>query len=113
MAQDNDAEISTKFSTLNVNAMEFVPGIGFTSISVPPSSQQSTTLAAVVQQQQQQEMSNNSQPPPPNPDPVIQPPTSLPIQDKVTDEFNSLERRETMNGNGRRKFFFLMVEIHI
>lgn len=25
MAQDNDAEISTKFSTLNVNAMEFVP----------------------------------------------------------------------------------------
>lgn len=107
MAQDNDAEISTKFSTLNVNAMEFVPGVGFTSSSAPPSSQQqqqSTTLAAVVQQQQQQqEMSNNSQPPPPNPDPVIQPPTSLPLQDKVTDEFDSLERRETMNGNGRRK----------
>ena len=25
MAQDNDAEITAKFSTLNVNAMEFVP----------------------------------------------------------------------------------------
>ncbi|XP_063698275.1 eukaryotic peptide chain release factor GTP-binding subunit ERF3A [Culicoides brevitarsis] len=103
MAQDNDAEISTKFSTLNVNAMEFVPGVGFTSISAP--SQQSTTLAAVVVQQQQQQQQQeqqemmNSQPPPPNPDPVIQPPTSLPLQEKVTDEFNSLERRETMNDN--------------
>uniref|UniRef100_A0A336MN79 CSON003187 protein n=1 Tax=Culicoides sonorensis TaxID=179676 RepID=A0A336MN79_CULSO len=105
MAQDNDAEISMKFSTLNVNAMEFVPGIGFTSINTSSApSQQSTTLADIVQQQQQQEMqsSNNSQPPPtPNPDPVIQPPNSLPLQDKVTpsDEFESLERRETINDN--------------
>lgn len=116
MAQDNDAEISTKFSTLNVNAMEFVPGVGFTSSTAASSSPSSLAAVNVVQQQQQQEqeMSNNSQPPPPNPDPVIQqPPTSLPInQDKVTDEFESLERR-TMNGNGRRKFFFFDMCVYV
>lgn len=51
MAQENDTDLSTKFSTLNVNAMEFVP-----SFCVPSSTTTTTateteteTETAVVQ----------------------------------------------------------------
>lgn len=35
MAQENDSELQTSFSTLNVNAMEFVPSFGACTELVP------------------------------------------------------------------------------
>lgn len=95
MAQEGDAEISTSFSKLNVNAMEFVPSFAATATA-----SNSTTAAAAgatttitnshqeEEQQQQQEINNEIQqqadaaaPPPPQP---TQPPLSLPL-DKFED----------------------------
>lgn len=35
MAQEGNSDMSTKFSTLNVNAMEFVPSFGMTPTAPP------------------------------------------------------------------------------
>lgn len=37
MAQDNDNDMNTSFSTLNVNAMEFVPSFTSSTAPTPPS----------------------------------------------------------------------------
>lgn len=87
MAQDNDAEISTKFSTLNVNAMEFVPGIGFTSAGIANSVSQEDQPNPVLQS-----------PSTPVEQTTPQPPNSLPLQEKTTDEFQSDRRENMQNG---------------
>lgn len=79
MAQDNDAEISTKFSTLNVNAMEFVPS-GFAASPIPPPS---STITNTNSHQENDEL-QAAAPPLPTIDQPTQPPLSLPL-DKIED----------------------------
>ena len=54
MAQENDSELNTSFSTLNVNAMEFVPSFctvptaPTTEETPPPAAATAAVVAAVV-----------------------------------------------------------------
>ena len=98
MAQEGDAEITTSFSKLNVNAMEFVPSFAATASQSTTAAAAGATTTTITnshqeeqqqQQQQQQEINNEIEQqqaaaaatPPPQP---TQPPLSLPL-DKIED----------------------------
>lgn len=105
MAQDNDAGISTTFSKLNVDAMEFVPGnfaVRSSATNIAAEAIPTTGLSSPVMESSSGAATPNNDEPSPTSAVAPQPPASLPIE--------SVDMKEENNGELSVKNLFC--EIH-
>lgn len=84
MAQPNESDLSTKFSTLNVNAMEFVPSFCSSQPSATPSGETESPPEQLSPTIDVEVAAVDSDVPPPPPPTTVPEPTGTPSEELTT-----------------------------